>query len=373
MSYNADDFGKEMKTIGRYETYGGSLEFDEGINDGTIPWKNIIIVILSIVVVILFAIVILFVGIIIFAGVEIASIVDMVKNILPSGGVTKEEYCKALKPSDIDYGTSFLGKFNNTVQYDQAISQDLVNLAMTTTIINCQNTLGTDYTTKRLVDTLNKVVVSTQKISDATVLQTGTGKNTVYWGVLYETPDYNILVWCGSSLGEQWKSDFDFLQDTLLPTDINNITGEVKVHQGFWNVYSNFRTYLVSKLSGTKKGFVCTGHSLGAAISTISMMDLMGLSNGTSIHYSFASPRVGDISFAEQFNTAISKGKYISYRVNNTEDVVPQLPLPEINGIYEHVTGSGNVPFTINEQGMLANHMNAYYTAPGCPNIECGS
>jgi hypothetical protein len=71
-----------------------------------------------------------------------------------------------------------------------------------------------------------------------------------------------------------------------------------------------------------------TGHSLGAGLATLAALHLSKIAKKKRINaslnlYTFASPRVGDETFAEHF-------KYLpfSYRVINSEDLIQSVPLP---------------------------------------------
>ena len=69
---------------------------------------------------------------------------------------------------------------------------------------------------------------------------------------------------------------------------------------------------------------VVTGHSLGAALATLYVLDnALTERIHNPLIYTFASPRVGDSTFASAFN-ALS---LTSWRIDNLPDVVPYLPL----------------------------------------------
>jgi len=64
-----------------------------------------------------------------------------------------------------------------------------------------------------------------------------------------------------------------------------------------------------------------TGHSLGGALATLATLSVVQQTNLSSpILYSFASPRVGNKMFAEQFDGLDC------YRIANSEDLVPTVP-----------------------------------------------
>lgn len=78
-----------------------------------------------------------------------------------------------------------------------------------------------------------------------------------------------------------------------------------------------------------------TGHSLGAALATIAAMDIavIDLAQEDKIKnpinlYTFASPRVGDNTFAKAFNEFINETRINAFRFANSEDIVPKVPFP---------------------------------------------
>ena len=80
-------------------------------------------------------------------------------------------------------------------------------------------------------------------------------------------------------------------------------------------------------LTTNSKIFI-TGHSLGAGLATLAALHISQIAkkkgtNASISLYTFASPRVGDETFAEYF-------KYIPlcYRVINSEDLIQSVPLP---------------------------------------------
>jgi hypothetical protein len=88
-------------------------------------------------------------------------------------------------------------------------------------------------------------------------------------------------------------------------TLFNQVRGLVKAHPGF--------------------SFYITGHSLGGALATIAALDLScnGLVSRNQLHlYTFGSPRVGDVHFANAVMGAVSE----HWRVVHDRDAVPHIP-----------------------------------------------
>ncbi len=123
--------------------------------------------------------------------------------------------------------------------------------------------------------------------------------------------------------------------------------GDIRVHEGF-SVATDLllsdngpddpglRSYLAERLRKSSEGRAMpglklwfTGHSLGAAISTLAAYAI----GNVQALYTFGSPRVGNLAFAEAFATS----DIPHYRVVHHQDIVPHVPfaLPLVG--YEHV------------------------------------
>ena len=67
---------------------------------------------------------------------------------------------------------------------------------------------------------------------------------------------------------------------------------------------------------------VTTGHSLGAAVSTLLSIDILELNLGPVVMYNYGSPRIGNVYFAEYASNQIS----VHNRITHLRDIVPHLP-----------------------------------------------
>lgn len=160
----------------------------------------------------------------------------------------------------------------------------------------------------------------------------------------------------------------DFVIDaTLQPTEFL-VDGPESVAPPLGKVHSGFYAYLYNKtqvgsdgrdiskseaimgrlheLFGTYKDYklYVTGHSLGAALSTLFAFraaDNNGIPNKPVMNVSFASPFVGDQKFRNEFQKREVSGFIRHLRVSNEDDIVPlvpfsSLPLP-LPMAYKHV------------------------------------
>ena len=148
---------------------------------------------------------------------------------------------------------------------------------------------------------------------------------------------------------ELWNNEEKFnLKNVIadLKTDVDilltNWHQGGKVHKGFKEaleeVWSDLLPY-IRKLRDKGCKIWITGHSLGAALATLSA-GRYGSAQGV---YTFGSPRVGNKAFKENFKVRI-------YRIVNNDDIVARVPPP---GKYVHV---GELKF-IDSDGVIRNTM----------------
>ncbi|HEX8650139.1 MAG TPA: lipase family protein [Pyrinomonadaceae bacterium] len=176
------------------------------------------------------------------------------------------------------------------------------------------------------------------------------------------------LVFRGTETSLDWVDDADVFQ-VAYPSTI--AAGYGYVHHGFMTIYSSMRSAVLNALGMAGSGSVLyfTGHSLGGALSTLAVPDVLTNSNfqnsgAKMFHYSLASPRVGDPDFAYQYNSQA----VTTYRIVNTEDIVPDSPLSvALDSLYKHV--GTPVDFTAQYDSIGGNHdhLNSYNYALNNP------
>jgi hypothetical protein len=137
------------------------------------------------------------------------------------------------------------------------------------------------------------------------------------------------------------------------------------VHAGFASIYSALSPAVVlavNALPGVTR-FFFTGHSLGAGLATLAVPDVIAHTRLKPspalpmVQYTLASPRVGDPQFADLLTTQTNVP---TFRIVNTEDVVPDVPPPVIGALlFKHV--GTPVDFTAQYGSIDANH--AQWTA----------
>lgn len=214
---------------------------------------------------------------------------------------------------------------------------------------------------------------------------------SIYAYMLHDrTTETTFLVWSGSSTTYMWIRDAEVITEPL-PEYMNIYQyPNVYVHRGFLSIYEDLRDDIIAAWSNTYKritrNLVICGHSLGGALASLSAFDLFGnnvieypsqqyhSSSSSSrspttlrsVHvYTFGSPKVGNIAYAEAFNEYVpTRVKCNTIRIFNTEDIVPYVPVmgPSFSMTYTHV--GNNVAFSNNYGNIFDNHTKAYLQQP---------
>jgi triacylglycerol lipase len=191
--------------------------------------------------------------------------------------------------------------------------------------------------------------------------------------VAYSAKGNVYLALRGTETDSDWIDDLDVSQ-----TPYSLVSGYGKVHKGFMDIYGSMSPAVLAtvnsvlqKLGPSARAFYFAAHSLGAALSTLSVPDLIANSNLDPskiqiFHYPLASPRVGDPDFYYQYTFQVVP----TYRIINTEDVVPDLPpsvVPGFGYIYKHI--GLPVTYTAQYDSDAGNHdyRNSYYYALNNP------
>lgn len=182
-------------------------------------------------------------------------------------------------------------------------------------------------------------------------------------------PKRFFVLFRGTKNLKEWEKDFDYLQGEYIntypnihpeisnqikfdftPNQMNNMYklndillrgdySDILIHRGFMDIYSTFRDKLINDIllqDTTENMYIyISGHSLGAALSSILSFDLGIMNNKFNIcNITIASPRIGNINFSLAFNS-IKNLSYLQW--NNLCDIIPSLPIsvmPNINNPY---------------------------------------
>ena len=168
------------------------------------------------------------------------------------------------------------------------------------------------------------------------------------------------IVYRGTQTSAEWSRDLETEQVPWPPSESQSL-----VHKGFLSVYLETQTVISEVVESLHPAQVfVTGHSLGAAVATLTGL---GLQQNNVIPklvtYAFASPRVGNVAFADFVNTQTSL-----FRISNQADLVNDIPLavmlnfnkPHLPYIYQH-TGT-NYVFNNNWGSWQNNHLIPIYS-----------
>lgn len=107
----------------------------------------------------------------------------------------------------------------------------------------------------------------------------------------------------------------------IFKTDFHPTGGSVS--EGFYSAWLGVKRQVISAITSDIREVWFVGHSLGGAIATLAAADVKYLRPTFSVvSYTYASPRVGDQTFANGYNSL----GIITNRIQNYWDVIPRLP-----------------------------------------------
>jgi triacylglycerol lipase len=181
----------------------------------------------------------------------------------------------------------------------------------------------------------------------------GSTQSRVFYGYVAVGghPTTAVVALRGTESTMEWWDDFEW---DLVP--FTQIPNGGKVAQGFYDIYDSIGTMAPGQegtsapsavaadvaqaaTSGPAAGIdpgslplVVTGHSLGGALATLLVTDLNATTALAPQAWTFASPQVGDATFAARY-AGLST---VSWRIYNKVDVVPYFPI-DISDSYQPV------------------------------------
>lgn len=140
------------------------------------------------------------------------------------------------------------------------------------------------------------------------------------------------VVYRGSTSIIDWLNNLDAILTTY------SSCSKCEVHKGFYGAEQAVIGSVISNVQKLIKQFpsyevVVSGHSLGAALATLTALDLLsaGILNVRLFH--FGSPRVGNTAFANY-----ASSKLIDHNRNtHYKDIVPHCPMHER---FTHISGN---------------------------------
>jgi triacylglycerol lipase len=182
----------------------------------------------------------------------------------------------------------------------------------------------------------------------------GPEQSRVFYGYVAVggNPTTAVVALRGTESTMEWWDDFHW---ELVP--FTQIPAGGKVAQGFYDIYNSIGTMAPGQqgtsapsvvaadvaqaaTSGQAAGIdpaslplVVTGHSLGGALATLLVTDLSATTALQPQAWTFASPKVGDATFAARY----ARLSTVSWRIYNQVDVVPHFPI-DVSDSYQAVT-----------------------------------
>jgi hypothetical protein len=191
-------------------------------------------------------------------------------------------------------------------------------------------------------DTVNidyKVITSFYGNDLATDTNPARGNDIVSFGLILQAPNNDVVIAIRGTDGIwEWVDDAEFLS-----VKCPFLAGAGNTEDGFTAIYNSLRittdpasTRLAAGLANLPfnkpiGAVTICGHSLGGALATLLALDTVANTAFKPVTvYTYASPRVGNPSFADTYNQVVPN----TFRIANRMDLVPKLPLPPF---YEHV------------------------------------
>lgn len=132
---------------------------------------------------------------------------------------------------------------------------------------------------------------------------------------------------------ENWATDLKYSE--LSPYGSNS---GVSIHGGFYNTYNTVDGQVLEQVAALYQqhpgaALWVSGHSLGAALATLSAMSLYDQGYQSNVvMYNFGSPRVGNTGFYTLFASRFGD----AWRVTHWRDLVPHVPLKSMG--FNHVS-----------------------------------
>ncbi len=170
------------------------------------------------------------------------------------------------------------------------------------------------------------------------------------------------MVFRGTKTIDEWISDADY--------PLVDYTYGGKTEKGFTDIYNTLSvTEAISSAaeSGNYNNVYVTGHSLGAALAVLAIPDIIENTDFKNpVMYNFAGPRAGNADFKNLY-----EGYGIdSWRVYNTNDVVPTLPPTELSYIHVDtgypITFGAPVTDPLDFHQIAINHSSCNYYSTVC-------
>lgn len=162
----------------------------------------------------------------------------------------------------------------------------------------------------------------------------------------------------GTKTPLEWFDDFTAFPVAFKPNGQN--WGQIT--KGFDLLYHDLGPQILNALGGFKNAggslssIYVTGHSLGAALAHVAAAGIYAQFSVQPTSYTFSGPRAGDHGFASAYEAS----KMVTWRVFNTEDIVPTVPPAAIQMANPNMGMHGLTPMTQALSSLVALHAVGY-------------
>ena len=139
-----------------------------------------------------------------------------------------------------------------------------------------------------------------------------------------------VLSFRGTEGIMDWKTNLNAYKE---------VVDGVPIHTGFLQAFRLVKTDIqadLDQLAGKEYALYLTGHSLGGALALVATKEIARASIGAC--YTFGSPRVAGIGFAQKIKTPI-------YRVVNARDIVPRVPPVFLPAVLSTIVSVTPIPY----------------------------
>ncbi len=196
------------------------------------------------------------------------------------------------------------------------------------------------------------------------VLQRVADPKMVFLGFALTSKQGNIIVFRGSQTSDDWISNLQIRQADYVRAG----APAGRVHRGFLSFYNTIQAQMQAATQRLNPAAPCylTGHSLGGALATFATSDLSLSKLKPQLRlYTYASPRVGNLAFAEFLSRAVPN----MYRIFNLADSVPEVPPSKTRNSEFHHVGQ-NWSFLHYTGDVAPNHFTSVYRGAIAKQVE---
>jgi hypothetical protein len=154
-------------------------------------------------------------------------------------------------------------------------------------------------------------------------------KSAVPFGFVATNGNETYVVIRGTQTPLEWVDDATVGFVPFFPDPANTAVNWGNTTKGFYGLYNQIVGSIFAALQSLQKtgrdlsSFFVTGHSLGAALAHLTAAGIKQKLGLIPTSYTFSGPRTGDTNFSHAYNASGLQ----TWRIFNTEDIVPAVPI----------------------------------------------